>query len=74
MFLFPDAYILFEGVRAKIIRADIGATNGVVHIISSVLFMPEDLNRDISGTSQTCLSLHVLLLTIIGMIICCYYC
>ncbi|CAL1542338.1 unnamed protein product [Lymnaea stagnalis] len=48
------AYIVFEGIRAQIIHSDIGATNGVVHIISSLLFVPEDLGRDISPpTSST---------------------
>ncbi|KAK0067815.1 fasciclin-1, partial [Biomphalaria pfeifferi] len=40
------AYIMFEGIRAHVVHSDIGATNGVIHIISSLLFVPEDLARD----------------------------
>ncbi|GFS14868.1 hypothetical protein ElyMa_004917700, partial [Elysia marginata] len=29
------AYIQYEGVQAQVIHSDIGATNGVMHIISS---------------------------------------
>ncbi|CAG5119675.1 unnamed protein product [Candidula unifasciata] len=67
-----NAYIMFEGVRAKIIRSDIGATNGVIHIISSLLFVPEDLDRDISGTYHTITSLHfVLLIVAVGTLVHC---
>uniref|UniRef100_A0A2C9LQL9 FAS1 domain-containing protein n=1 Tax=Biomphalaria glabrata TaxID=6526 RepID=A0A2C9LQL9_BIOGL len=45
------AYIMFEGIRAQVVHSDIGATNGVIHIISSLLFVPEDLARDVSGPS-----------------------
>ncbi|BFZ13611.1 hypothetical protein BsWGS_16650 [Bradybaena similaris] len=65
-----DAYIMFEGIRAKIIRSDIGATNGVIHIISSLLFVPEDLTRDISGTCNIMITLQfVLLLAAIGPLV-----
>ncbi|KAK6958967.1 hypothetical protein BgiMline_036435, partial [Biomphalaria glabrata] len=45
------AYIMFQGIRAQVVHSDIGATNGVIHIISSLLFVPEDLARDVSGAS-----------------------
>ncbi|XP_059151259.1 uncharacterized protein LOC131937672 isoform X2 [Physella acuta] len=41
-------YIMFGGVRAQVIHSDIGATNGVIHIINSLLFVPEDLSREFS--------------------------
>ena len=41
------AYINFEGIQAKVIHSDIGATNGVMHIIDSVLFVPDDLTRSV---------------------------
>ncbi|KAK3758831.1 hypothetical protein RRG08_036271 [Elysia crispata] len=43
------AYIKFESVEAKVIHSDIGATNGVMHIIDSVLFVLDDLTRDVSS-------------------------
>ncbi|XP_059170403.1 uncharacterized protein LOC131951951, partial [Physella acuta] len=45
-------YIMFGGVRAQVVHSDIGATNGVIHIISSLLFIPEDLDRDVSESDQ----------------------
>ncbi|CAL1531443.1 unnamed protein product [Lymnaea stagnalis] len=64
------AYIMFEGIRAQIVHSDIGATNGVIHIISSLLFVPEDLARDISGVARNSQSLYyVLIFSILGALI-----
>ncbi|XP_055873248.1 fasciclin-1-like [Biomphalaria glabrata] len=63
------AYIMFQGIRAQVVHSDIGATNGVIHIISSLLFVPEDLARDVSGASTVCVSfVDVLILTLMGLI------
>ncbi|RUS72484.1 hypothetical protein EGW08_019766 [Elysia chlorotica] len=43
------AYVSFEGITAKVIHSDIGATNGVMHIIDSVVFVNDDLTRDVSS-------------------------
>lgn len=40
------AYLYFEGKQAKILHSDLGATNGVVHIIDEVIFVEKDLTRD----------------------------
>ncbi|XP_059170400.1 uncharacterized protein LOC131951947 [Physella acuta] len=45
-------YIMFGGVRAQVAHSDIGATNGVIHIISSLLFIPEDLDRFANKSDQ----------------------
>ncbi|GFO21571.1 fasciclin-1 fasciclin i fas i fcn [Plakobranchus ocellatus] len=55
-------FVLFEGVRAKVIHSDIGATNGVIHIIDSVLFVNDDLTRSAGSVSSQATSLLVLLL------------
>ncbi|GFR71153.1 fasciclin-1 [Elysia marginata] len=57
------AYIQYEGVQAQVIHSDIGATNGVMHIISSILFVPDDLTRDVSS-ARIAAPLSVLVLTL----------
>ncbi|KAK7482161.1 hypothetical protein BaRGS_00026626 [Batillaria attramentaria] len=42
------AYLYYKGKQAKIIHTDLGATNGVVHIIDEVIFVEDDLTRDVS--------------------------
>ena len=38
MSLVPDVYVEGGGVRARIQTPDIGCTNGVIHLVDSVLF------------------------------------
>ncbi|KAK3094568.1 hypothetical protein FSP39_003488 [Pinctada imbricata] len=45
-----DVRIYFSGASANVIHMDEGATNGVMHIIDNILFVNEDLTRDISGS------------------------
>lgn len=42
------AYLYFEGKQARIVHSDLGATNGVVHIIDEVMFVEKDLTRLVS--------------------------
>lgn len=50
--LFSEARIYWGGMAARIIMWDLGASNGVVHIIDNILSDHSDLNRDISASSQ----------------------
>ncbi|KAL4216515.1 hypothetical protein ACF0H5_024238 [Mactra antiquata] len=43
--------LYWGGQAARLIMWDMGATNGVVHIIDTVLSNMDDLDRDISGSS-----------------------
>ncbi|KAH9496778.1 hypothetical protein Btru_009398 [Bulinus truncatus] len=47
------AYIEFEEIKAQIVHSDIGATNGVIHIIGDLLFVPDDLTRDASTAAPS---------------------
>lgn len=40
------AYLYFQGQMARVLHSDLGATNGVVHIIDQVIFVSEDLYRN----------------------------
>jgi uncharacterized surface protein with fasciclin (FAS1) repeats len=42
--------INFGGASANVIHMDEGATNGVIHIVDQLLFVNEDLTRDVSST------------------------
>lgn len=41
--MFSDAYLYYRGRQARILHSDLGATNGVVHIIDRVIFVQEDV-------------------------------
>ncbi|XP_061190363.1 uncharacterized protein LOC133198258 [Saccostrea echinata] len=47
-----DVRIFFGGASAKVIHMDEGATNGVMHIIDQLLFVREDLTRNITSSSN----------------------
>ncbi|XP_071098849.1 fasciclin-1-like [Haliotis cracherodii] len=44
--------VYFQNTRARIIHSDLGATNGVIHIVDDFLFVNEDMTRDISGSPK----------------------
>ncbi|KAL8584090.1 hypothetical protein ACOMHN_022430 [Nucella lapillus] len=49
-------YVYFQGQLARVLHSDLGATNGVVHIIDQVIFVSDDMYRtsfnwNYSGTS-----------------------
>ncbi|XP_061190366.1 uncharacterized protein LOC133198263 [Saccostrea echinata] len=51
-----DVRIYFGGASANVIHMDEGATNGVMHIIDQLLFVQEDLTRNITSSNDTFLS------------------
>lgn len=51
---YNDVFLVWEGIRARIVRPDVQATNGIIHIIDRVMMMDRDL------TSSTAIrALHV---------------
>lgn len=59
-----DVRIYFGGASSNVIHMDEGATNGVIHIIDQLLFVNEDLTRDVSSACHVTFSLWLLLGTI----------
>nr|XP_011435844.1 fasciclin-1 isoform X1 [Crassostrea gigas] len=59
-----DVRIYFGGASSNVIHMDEGATNGVIHIIDQLLFVNEDLTRDVSSARLVTFSLWLLLGTI----------
>ncbi|XP_033725389.1 fasciclin-1-like [Pecten maximus] len=55
-----DVKIQFSGVTANVISMDIGATNGLIHIIDRLLYVPEDLTRDVSRGADVRYSILVI--------------
>ncbi|XP_061190847.1 uncharacterized protein LOC133198963 [Saccostrea echinata] len=47
-----EVRIYFGGASANVIHMDEGATNGVIHIIDQLLFVQEDLTRNIKTPSE----------------------
>ena len=43
---------MFEEAVATVIHRDAGATNGVVHVIDKLLFVNDDLTRNITGLEE----------------------
>ncbi|XP_052261355.1 uncharacterized protein LOC127865553 isoform X1 [Dreissena polymorpha] len=52
--------LLWGSMSARVIMWDIGATNGIVHIIDNILSDTSDLSRDISGSTATSSSIFVI--------------
>ncbi|OWF39283.1 fasciclin-1-like [Mizuhopecten yessoensis] len=63
-----DVKIQFSGVTANVISMDIGATNGLIHIIDRLLYVQEDLTRDVSRGADVRYSLLVIVTMAIGSI------
>ncbi|CAH1789902.1 unnamed protein product [Owenia fusiformis] len=57
--------VRFGNAVARIVHADIGVLNGVVHIVDPLLFEPQDLMR-VSGASYTISSILTVLLSILA--------
>jgi len=58
-----DVYIEWEGMRARIVRPDVQALNGVIHVIDRVMMKKRDLN--INGSSNVTASIIFLLIAFI---------
>jgi hypothetical protein len=63
--LFVDVRIYFGGASANVIHMDEGATNGVIHIVDQLLFVNEDLTRDVSSAGQLTFTLWLSLGTLL---------
>ncbi|XP_048748872.2 uncharacterized protein LOC125661046 isoform X1 [Ostrea edulis] len=60
-----DVRIYFGGASANVIHMDEGATNGVIHIVDQLLFVNEDLTRDVSSVGHTTVTLWLVLGTLL---------
>jgi uncharacterized surface protein with fasciclin (FAS1) repeats len=61
-----DIYLEWEGLRARIIRPDVQALNGVIHVIDRVMMKKRDLSVGASSTLTS--SALLLIITIIAAI------
>lgn len=50
--MFTDIEIVFGRKRTQVIHMDLGATNGVVHIVRDILAVEEDRTRAVSYASR----------------------
>ena len=57
--------IYFGGAKANVIHMDEGATNGVMHIIDQLLFVNDDLTRDVSAGGHVTFTQWLILGTIL---------
>jgi uncharacterized surface protein with fasciclin (FAS1) repeats len=62
---FGNIYIEWEGKRARIIRPDVQAINGVIHVIDQVLMLKRDLTVNGSST-QPIVSITLMMIFIIN--------
>ncbi|XP_078329328.1 fasciclin-1-like isoform X2 [Crassostrea virginica] len=60
-----DVRIYFGGAKANVIHMDEGATNGVMHIIDQLLFVNDDLTRDVSAGGHVTFTQWLILGTIL---------
>ncbi|KAL3884353.1 hypothetical protein ACJMK2_024499 [Sinanodonta woodiana] len=44
--------LVYGSSQAEVLTPDLGATNGVIHIVSAVLSQPDDMTRDISHAAR----------------------
>ena len=49
--ILTEVRVLWKGQSARVIMWDLGATNGIVHVIDQVLSDSQDQSVDISGAS-----------------------
>ncbi|XP_062591198.1 uncharacterized protein LOC134252705 isoform X1 [Saccostrea cucullata] len=59
-----DVRIYFGGASANVIHMDEGATNGVMHIIDQLLFVQDDLTRNVNSAGHVTFSLWLVLGTL----------
>lgn len=57
----------WEGLSANIVRPDVQATNGIIHVIDRVMMKRRDLTK--SGTVSWCPSFLMLVLSVIAVLI-----
>ena len=60
-----DIRLSFSGAQVNVIHVDQGATNGMMHIVDNILFVNEDLTRDISASSMVKFNYSLLIVTLL---------
>ncbi|XP_050398114.1 transforming growth factor-beta-induced protein ig-h3 [Patella vulgata] len=53
--------LYYKGQRTRVIHSDLGATNGVIHIVDRVLYEQDDLTRQISAATTIFKSYFIIL-------------
>lgn len=62
-----DVYLEWEGIKARILRSDVNAVNGVIHLLDQVLMKKRDLASSAHATFYPSISvLFASLLTVLA--------